>query len=130
MLSVADDLGFSQTQLKSIGMLVHALYNNPKVLYAPNNSAANLIINKVNSCIFYLVVSCRFMTVKSIKMCKNLKMAKKFIKLEVREYPSFYWCNAICHELPRALSTVWDRYKRPARPLSQSPPIGRLLGLN
>jgi len=27
MLSMADDLGFSQTQLKSIGMLVHALYN-------------------------------------------------------------------------------------------------------
>jgi len=48
-LSVADDLGFSQTQLKSIGMLVHALYNNPKVLYAPNNSAVNLIISKVRS---------------------------------------------------------------------------------
>jgi len=47
MSCVADDLGFSQTQLKSIGMLVHALYNNPKVLYAPNNSAANLIISKV-----------------------------------------------------------------------------------
>jgi len=44
---MADDLGFSQTQLESIGMLVHALYNNPKVLYAPNNSAVNLIISKV-----------------------------------------------------------------------------------
>jgi len=44
---VSDDLGFSQTQLKSIGMIVHALYNNPKVLYAPNNSATNLIISKV-----------------------------------------------------------------------------------
>jgi len=52
MLSMADDLGFSQTQLKSIGMLVHALYNNPKVLYAPNNTAANLIIGKVGSVLF------------------------------------------------------------------------------
>jgi len=44
----ADDLGLTQTQLNSIGMLVHALYSNPKVLYAPNNTAANLIMNKVS----------------------------------------------------------------------------------
>jgi len=44
---MSDDLGLSRTQLKSIGMLVHALYNNPKVLFAPNNSAATLIISKV-----------------------------------------------------------------------------------
>jgi len=45
---VTDDLGLSQTQLKSIAMLVHALYNNPTILYAPNNSAVNTIISKVS----------------------------------------------------------------------------------
>lgn len=43
----ADDLGLTQTQINNIGMLVHALYNNPKVLYAPNNTAANLVMSKV-----------------------------------------------------------------------------------
>jgi len=53
---VSDDLGFSETQLKSIGMIVHALYNNPKVLYAPNNTAAKLIISKVNY--YYFICTC------------------------------------------------------------------------
>lgn len=69
-----NDLGFSQTQLKSIGMLVHALYNNPKVLYAPNNSAANLIINKANG------------TFSLVDAVSEYALKWKTISTEIREY--------------------------------------------
>ena len=55
--TASGDLGLSETQKNNIGMLVHALYNNPKVLYAPNNSAANIVMNKVYgfNCSYFLV---------------------------------------------------------------------------
>ena len=43
----ADDLGISYHQQNNLRILVHVLYNNPRVLYAPNNSAADTIIRKV-----------------------------------------------------------------------------------
>lgn len=58
----ADDLGLSQTQMNSIGMLVHALYSNPKVLYAPNNTAANNIMNKVSKSVTFLDIHANNLT--------------------------------------------------------------------
>uniref|UniRef100_A0A2R5LDX6 ATP-binding cassette sub-family A member 2 n=1 Tax=Ornithodoros turicata TaxID=34597 RepID=A0A2R5LDX6_9ACAR len=43
-----DDIGVSEYQKEQIGILVHVLYSNPKVLFTPNNTAANLIIKKAN----------------------------------------------------------------------------------
>ncbi|KAK3577511.1 hypothetical protein CHS0354_026468 [Potamilus streckersoni] len=43
-----DDLGLSWNQQQNLKILIHVLYSNPKVLYAPNNTAANSIINKAN----------------------------------------------------------------------------------
>ncbi|KAK3087439.1 hypothetical protein FSP39_005943 [Pinctada imbricata] len=42
------DLGISVHQQNNLVILVHVLYNNPRVLYAPNNSAADQIIKKAN----------------------------------------------------------------------------------
>lgn len=43
-----DDLGMSSTQQHNIGILVHVLYSNPKVLYAPANTSADLVIRQAN----------------------------------------------------------------------------------
>ncbi|XP_054722736.1 ATP-binding cassette sub-family A member 2-like [Uloborus diversus] len=43
-----DKLGMSKYQQEQIGILVHVLYSNPRVLYAPNNTAADEIITKAN----------------------------------------------------------------------------------
>lgn len=43
-----DDIGVSEYQKEQIGILVHVLYSNPKVLYTPNNTAANSIVEKAN----------------------------------------------------------------------------------
>lgn len=43
-----DDLGMSSTQQHNIGILVHVLYSNPKVLYAPANTSADSIIRQAN----------------------------------------------------------------------------------
>lgn len=37
----------SKYQQEQIGILVHVLYSNPRVLYAPNNTDADKIITKV-----------------------------------------------------------------------------------
>lgn len=42
------NIGISEYQKEQIGILVHVLYSNPKVLYTPNNTAANLIVHKAN----------------------------------------------------------------------------------
>eukprot|EP00918_Siedleckia_nematoides_P057595 GHVU01125596.1.p1 GENE.GHVU01125596.1~~GHVU01125596.1.p1 ORF type:complete len:1296 (-),score=180.93 GHVU01125596.1:585-4472(-) len=42
------DLGLTKKQQYDIGILVHVLYSNPKVLYAPNNTAADLVIKQAN----------------------------------------------------------------------------------
>lgn len=39
----------SKSQKEDIGILVYNLYSNPKVLYAPNSTAADKIIKKVIS---------------------------------------------------------------------------------
>lgn len=38
----------SKYQQEQIGILVHVLYSNPRVLYAPNNTDADKIITKVS----------------------------------------------------------------------------------
>lgn len=43
-----DELGMSEYQQEQVGVLVHVLYSNPKVLYSPNNTAADKIIKKAN----------------------------------------------------------------------------------
>ncbi|CAL1285567.1 unnamed protein product [Larinioides sclopetarius] len=43
-----DKLGMSKYQQEQIGILVHVLYSNPKVLYAPNNTDADEIVIKAN----------------------------------------------------------------------------------
>ncbi|CAI9718098.1 ATP-binding cassette sub-family A member 2-like isoform X2 [Octopus vulgaris] len=43
-----DDLGMSITQQHNIGILVHVLYSNPKVLYAPANTSADNVIRQAN----------------------------------------------------------------------------------
>lgn len=43
-----DNLGISESQKNQIGILVHVLYCNPKVLYAPNDTDADKIIQKAN----------------------------------------------------------------------------------
>ncbi|KAG8190583.1 hypothetical protein JTE90_014059 [Oedothorax gibbosus] len=43
-----DKLGMSKYQQEQVGILVHVLYSNPRVLYAPNNTAADEIITKAN----------------------------------------------------------------------------------
>ena len=43
-----DDLGLSKSQKYNLGILVNLLYNNPKILYAPNNTAADEVIRKAN----------------------------------------------------------------------------------
>ncbi|CAN7993624.1 unnamed protein product [Ixodes hexagonus] len=43
-----NDIGISEYQKEQIGILVHVLYSNPKVLYTPNNTAANSIVEKAN----------------------------------------------------------------------------------
>ena len=45
--SFAGDLGLDGSQQKNLKILVHALYSNPKVLYAPNNTGVTTIIKKV-----------------------------------------------------------------------------------
>ncbi|GAB1604923.1 ATP-binding cassette sub-family A member 2-like, partial [Argonauta hians] len=42
------DLGMSITQQHNIGILVHVLYSNPKVLYAPANTSADNVIRQAN----------------------------------------------------------------------------------
>ena len=44
----ADDLGFKHHEQTELGILVHVLYSNPRVLYAPNNTQADAVIKKVN----------------------------------------------------------------------------------
>ena len=44
---VADIVGLTKKQKMDIGILVHVLYSNPKVLYSPNNSDVDAIISKV-----------------------------------------------------------------------------------
>ena len=41
------DLGLDGSQQKNLKILIHALYSNPKVLYAPNNTGVTTIIKKV-----------------------------------------------------------------------------------
>ncbi|KAL3242105.1 hypothetical protein MRX96_021472 [Rhipicephalus microplus] len=43
------NIGISEYQKEQIGILVHVLYSNPKVLYTPNNTAANLIVHKAST---------------------------------------------------------------------------------
>uniref|UniRef100_T1J7T4 ATP-binding cassette sub-family A member 2 n=1 Tax=Strigamia maritima TaxID=126957 RepID=T1J7T4_STRMM len=43
-----DDLDLTKQQREQVGILIHVLYSNPKVLYAPNNTDANKIIFKAN----------------------------------------------------------------------------------
>lgn len=43
-----DDLGLSKYQKEKVELLVHLLYSNPRVLYAPNNTAADQIIKNAN----------------------------------------------------------------------------------
>ena len=43
----SDDLGLSKRQQKDLGLLIHVLYSNPKVLYAPNGTQADSVIQKV-----------------------------------------------------------------------------------
>lgn len=40
-------LGLSKKQANDFGLLMHVLYSNPKVLYAPNNTQADDVISKV-----------------------------------------------------------------------------------
>lgn len=42
------DLGLDGSQQKNLKILIHALYSNPKVLYAPNNTGVTTIIKKAN----------------------------------------------------------------------------------
>lgn len=44
---LSDDFGLSKTQKYNLGLLVNLLYNNPKVLYTPNGTAADEVIKKV-----------------------------------------------------------------------------------
>lgn len=44
----SDDLGLTTTQKNNLGILLHVLYGNPKVLYAPNGTDADLIIKKAS----------------------------------------------------------------------------------
>lgn len=69
-----DDIGISEYQKEQIGILVHVLYSNPKVLYTPNNTAANLIIKKANKTFELLDVVTRY--------------SKKMLNVshEIREY--------------------------------------------
>ncbi|XP_053393737.1 ATP-binding cassette sub-family A member 2-like isoform X2 [Mercenaria mercenaria] len=41
-------LGLNYKQRKNLKILIHVLYSNPKVLYAPNNTAVRTIIKKAN----------------------------------------------------------------------------------
>ena len=45
----AEDLGMSHSQRFHMGILLHVLYSNPKVLYAPNNTEVDEIIRKVTT---------------------------------------------------------------------------------
>ncbi|XP_064616373.1 ATP-binding cassette sub-family A member 2-like [Liolophura sinensis] len=44
-----NELGFTATQQQNLGILLHLLYSNPKVLYSPNNTATDEIIKDANS---------------------------------------------------------------------------------
>ena len=44
---LSDQLGLNSGQKKNLKILLHVLYSNPKVLYAPNNTAVNMIVKKV-----------------------------------------------------------------------------------
>ncbi|XP_023231434.1 ATP-binding cassette sub-family A member 2-like [Centruroides sculpturatus] len=48
VLTTSYELGMSAYQQEQVGVLVHVLYSNPKVLYSPNNTAADKIIEKAN----------------------------------------------------------------------------------
>lgn len=54
LFSFADKLGMSKYQQEQIGILVHVLYSNPRVLYAPNNTDADKIITKVR---YYFLIN-------------------------------------------------------------------------
>ena len=45
----AENLGMSHSQRFHMGILLHVLYSNPKVLYAPNNTEVDEIIRKVTT---------------------------------------------------------------------------------
>ena len=49
LLPVTEDLGMSNSQRFHMGILLHVLYSNPKVLYAPNNTEVDEIIRKVTT---------------------------------------------------------------------------------
>ncbi|CAH1785688.1 unnamed protein product [Owenia fusiformis] len=42
------DMGLSSKQQRDVGILVHVLYSNPKVLYAPNTTAVSSVMTKAN----------------------------------------------------------------------------------
>ena len=48
----ADYLGLSKRQQNDLGLLIHVLYSNPKVLYAPNGTQADEIIQKVRQLLY------------------------------------------------------------------------------
>ena len=46
-LAFLEDLGLTQNQRYDLKLLLHVLYSNPKVLYSPNNTQADQVIEKV-----------------------------------------------------------------------------------
>lgn len=49
MCCPADDPSLTSKQQKhDIGILIHLLYSNPRILYSPNGTQADEVIQKVN----------------------------------------------------------------------------------
>lgn len=43
-------LGFTSKEQRNLGLLVHLMTSNPKILYAPAGSEADRVILKVREC--------------------------------------------------------------------------------
>ena len=61
---VAGILGLTHKQKYDLGILVHVLYSNPRVLYAPNDTDADLVVQKVIKTTLKDVVFGRFWHLK------------------------------------------------------------------
>ena len=82
----ADDLSLTYKQKHDLGILFHTLYSNPRILYSPNNTQINRVIQKVNSNVFIDVFICLNTAISIINNHKVLDFSKYVYIYRQMEY--------------------------------------------
>ncbi|XP_055898501.1 ATP-binding cassette sub-family A member 2-like [Biomphalaria glabrata] len=107
-----DFLGMTQAQKDKLSIIQHYLYYNPTVLYAPNNSAADRIIDKANTTIAFIDLISTYASewlnmsqrlhayLQEEKTARNLDLVKK-MQDDIQHHNSFVsWLFHLTHLSP------------------------------